>query len=66
MGYTPVEERVQGLLKTLKDITVETRESARAFRNAHSKLIENEKYYRFNVTHGLDKVGLEEYKREGY
>ena len=65
MGHTPVEESVQGLLTTLKNITLETRQSAKDFRNAHLNLVEVGKYYRFNVTHGLENIGLEEYKKEG-
>ena len=52
------------LFKTLKRITTETTETANRFAHGHPELMRSEIYYRFDVTHGLAKVKLDEWKEE--
>ncbi|MCJ1458938.1 hypothetical protein MMC28_009314 [Mycoblastus sanguinarius] len=49
------------IAKTLKEIATETERTADAFQNRHFGLVQANRYYRFNVKHGLDNVGLEEW-----
>ena len=48
------------IFKTLKDIATETEDTARAFHREHTRLDDENKYFRFNVPDGLGEVGLEE------
>jgi hypothetical protein len=52
-------------MQTLRDIATETETTARKSENKWAQQMENETYFRFNVDHGLDDVGLEEYAKEG-
>jgi Patatin-like phospholipase len=46
--------------QTLKSIATETEATAESFHRDHSELDENGQYFRFNVTKGLEDIGLEE------
>lgn len=49
------------IAKTLKEVATETERTANAFQNRHFDLVQANRYYRFNVKHGLENVGLEEW-----
>lgn len=46
--------------KTLKRLAVETEKTAETFEREHYALAEGGQYFRFNVTRGLENVGLED------
>ncbi|MCJ1468429.1 hypothetical protein MMC07_007057 [Pseudocyphellaria aurata] len=48
------------IAKTLKDIATETEKTAESFHRAHSDLDEENRYFRFNVSQGLESIGLED------
>lgn len=48
------------IAKTLKDIATETEKTAETFHRAHSDLNDGNRYFRFNVSHGLENIGLED------
>lgn len=65
-GNKSINDRVDKfLMQTLRDIATETETTARKSENKWAQQMENETYFRFNVDHGLDDVGLEEYAKEG-
>lgn len=48
------------IAKTLKDIATETEKTAESFHRAHSDLDDGNRYFRFNVSHGLESIELED------
>ncbi|KAI9654122.1 MAG: hypothetical protein M1829_000976 [Trizodia sp. TS-e1964] len=64
-GSTPIKDDVKGFLsQTLKDIATDTeRKSASALAN-HRHLLDQNRFFRYNVDQGLQNVGLEEYRRQ--
>lgn len=60
----PVRDDVFGIWATLKELTTETEKTAEQFRRDKSTLDDEGRYYRFNVDHGLEDVGLEESKKK--
>lgn len=54
---------VAGLAKALKALSTDTEATASVFQKHHSKLFANGHAFRFNVTAGLESVGLHEVKR---
>jgi hypothetical protein len=59
-----IEENALALLsKTLLSITTETERTAEAFHRDHSELARSERYFRFNVSRGLQDVGLAESRK---
>lgn len=48
------------IAKTLKDIATDTEKTAESFHRAHSGLDDGNRYFRFNVPHGLESIGLED------
>ena len=48
------------LLNSLVRISSETEDTAESFQRAHSDLDDNGQYFRFNVSHGLEKVAMED------
>ena len=48
------------LLDTLIRISTETQETADSFQRTHSALAVNGKYFQFNVSNGLERIGLED------
>jgi predicted acylesterase/phospholipase RssA len=62
-GVPCVEPFRTGLLEignTLVRMSTETERTAEAFQRAHSDLDDTNRYFRFNVRNGLEKVGLED------
>ncbi|KAK4172307.1 hypothetical protein QBC36DRAFT_153907, partial [Triangularia setosa] len=55
---------VFGIWATLKELATETENTAEQFHRDHSNLNNEGRYYRFNVDHGLEDVGLEESKKK--
>ena len=57
-----VGDSLSELAQTLKDIATETEATAQKFARNNRELLsrKNPKYFRFNVGHGLEHVGLEE------
>ena len=47
-------------VQALKELTVETRRAHVEFKRNHQELVATDRYYRLNVVHGLERVGLEE------
>jgi predicted acylesterase/phospholipase RssA len=59
----PFQDDVFHIGKTLVAIATETEQTAERFRRDKSHLDINGQYYRFNVDHGLEDIGLEESKK---
>ncbi len=59
-----VGRTLKPLFESLKDIATDTERVAREFREEtkHRYGVEQKVYFRFNVQHGLEDVGLEEWK----
>lgn len=63
-GIKRLDDSLYGFLtKTLVEIASETQETADRFRTGHSDLFQQKKCFRFNVTHGLENMGLEDFGR---
>ncbi|KAG7289881.1 hypothetical protein NEMBOFW57_006258 [Staphylotrichum longicolle] len=60
----PVRDDVLGIWATLKDLATETEKTAQQFHRDKSHLDNEGRYYRFNVDHGLEEIGLEESKKK--
>ncbi|KAF4340652.1 tetratricopeptide repeat domain protein [Fusarium beomiforme] len=60
----PVRDDVLGIGATLTSLATETEKTAEQFRRDKSGLDDEGRYYRFNVSHGLEDVGLEESKKQ--
>jgi hypothetical protein len=61
VGYQP-----WSIVETLKQIVTQTENTEEVFAMHHRDLIDGgQRYFRFNVPYGLEKVGLEEYERQG-
>ena len=52
------------IVETLKRISTETAETAEQFQKTVLERSLQGKYYRFNVIHGLESIGLEEYQQQ--
>jgi hypothetical protein len=50
---------LKSIAKSIVAISTETEETAKVFRRTHEALDKSERYFRFNVAHGLEKIGLE-------
>jgi len=59
-----VRDDALGVWATLKDLAIETEQTARQFHSDKSNLDSEGRYYRFNVDHGLEEIGLEESKKK--
>jgi predicted acylesterase/phospholipase RssA len=62
-GVPSVEPFKTGLLEigaTLVRISTETEKTAELFQRSHSELEDSNRYFRFNVRNGLEKIGLED------
>jgi hypothetical protein len=59
----PFGKNMIAVAKTLIDISTQTENTAKLFMEEYGDLDEQSKYFRFNVTDGLEKVGLEEDKK---
>ena len=60
----PFQDNVFNIHETLAAIVTEIEQTAEKFRRAKPQLDETGRYYRFNVAHGLENIGLEESKRK--
>jgi hypothetical protein len=60
----PVHDDSLGIWATLKELATETEKTARQFHTDKSTLDDEGRYYRFNVDHGLEEIGLEESKKK--
>ncbi|RKK66720.1 hypothetical protein BFJ69_g15140, partial [Fusarium oxysporum] len=60
----PVRDDVLGIGATLTSLATETEKTAEQFRRDKSGLDDEGRYYRFNVSHGLEDIGLEESKKQ--
>jgi hypothetical protein len=56
-----LEGNVIELVQRLKEIATETHRTAEEFEIDNPDLVDDRRYFRFNVFHGLEHVGLEEY-----
>jgi predicted acylesterase/phospholipase RssA len=63
---SPPSRNMQGdifdLAKRLGEIVVETERTANGFQQDNPALVSENRYYRFNVLHGLEDVKLQEYQ----
>jgi hypothetical protein len=59
----PFGKNLFAVFETLKATATETEQTANTFARNHKRLIREHRYFRFNVTHGLEDVGLEEYDK---
>ena len=64
-GTVSVGDNPVTIFNTLKAIATETEKTEQRFARDHNQLIGEHRYFRFNVDHGLENVGLEEHKRQG-
>jgi predicted acylesterase/phospholipase RssA len=62
-GLNPVRDDVLGILPTLTNLATETEKTAQQFLSDKRHLDDEGRYYRFNVDHGLEEIGLEESKK---
>ncbi|EJT68900.1 hypothetical protein GGTG_13563 [Gaeumannomyces tritici R3-111a-1] len=60
----PVRDDALGIWSTLKELATETEKTAQQFHRDKSALDDEGRYYRFNVDHGLEEIGLEESKKK--
>ena len=60
----PLRDDAFGIWATLKKLATETELTAEQFRQDKASLENDGRYYRFNVVHGLDDVGLEESQKK--
>ncbi|EXJ96195.1 hypothetical protein A1O1_01321 [Capronia coronata CBS 617.96] len=59
-GVGPAGDGLLAVMTTLKNIATETERTANQFMaNWRDQLVDTKKYFRFNVPHGLENVGLE-------
>ena len=49
--------------RTLQRMATQTQDTADRFKGQHDELFNNNRYFRFNVNHGLEHVGLEEWEQ---
>ncbi|KAI9888492.1 MAG: hypothetical protein M1814_006883 [Vezdaea aestivalis] len=59
-SLAPYGSNLLEIAQTLKNIATETEKTAETFHRAHSDLDHDNRYFRFNVTHGLENVVLED------
>lgn len=63
-GLSSVGEGIKGFLRTLKDIATETENTTAQSLSQHRSLLDQQRYFRYNVDQGLQDVGLEEYRKQ--
>jgi hypothetical protein len=63
-GVFPFGEKFYEVFDTLKRMATETDETANSFAENHAEDLDENTYFRFNVTHGLQQVGLEEAEKK--
>ncbi|KAL9128122.1 MAG: hypothetical protein Q9217_003143 [Psora testacea] len=60
LSLTPYGTSLLEIAQTLKAIATETEKTAESFHRAHTELDDGNRYFRFNVQHGLENIGLED------
>ncbi|KFY38174.1 hypothetical protein V495_06714 [Pseudogymnoascus sp. VKM F-4514 (FW-929)] len=55
-------QHLAGIVSGLQSLATDTQNKANMFRAANPEMISEQRLFRFDVTHGLAEVGLEEYK----
>ena len=60
----PVRDDLSGIWATYRELVMEMEKTAEQFRRDKSDLDDEGRYYRFNVDHGLEEIGLEESKKK--
>ncbi|KAK3203447.1 hypothetical protein GRF29_112g1348125 [Pseudopithomyces chartarum] len=55
----PFGHDLKTIAKTIAAMSTQTEETAKNFRRNHENLKESGRYFRFNVSHGLERIGLE-------
>lgn len=60
---TSFSGNILDIVKGLRAIVFETEDTANDFFNHHKDMVDDKRYYRFNVTHGLASIGLEEWNQ---
>jgi predicted acylesterase/phospholipase RssA len=64
-GSVAIKDDAKGFLtKSLKEIATETQRTAEKFASRHRGLLDQKRYFRYNVEQGLQTVGLEEYGKQ--
>lgn len=65
-GIRAIQDDLAGFLAgTLREIATETETTAESFISRWRQQYEQKRYFRFNVDHGLQGIGLEEYAEQG-
>ncbi|KAJ6120164.1 protein kinase subdomain-containing protein [Penicillium sp. IBT 18751x] len=65
-GKKPFEDNALKFLgQTVVQIATETENTERRFIARWAKHFDDKRYFRFNVEHGLQEIGLEEYRKKG-
>ena len=65
-GKKPFEDSIFKFLgQTVVQIATETENTERRFIARWARHFDDKRYFRFNVEHGLQEIGLEEYKKKG-
>lgn len=59
-SLTPYGSSLLEIAQTLNAIAKETERTAESFHRTHSELDDGNRYFRFNVQHGLEDIGLED------
>ena len=60
----PFGSDLKSIAKSIVAISTETEETAKNFRRNHESLRDSGRYFRFNVAHGLERIGLERTDRK--
>ncbi|KAF2177077.1 phospholipase [Zopfia rhizophila CBS 207.26] len=60
----PFGSSLKTIAKSIVAISTETENTAKVFRRTHENLVKSERYFRFNVSHGLEVIGLERVDRK--
>jgi len=63
-SLTPFKDDLIGIGQSLLAIATETEKTAERFSRDKSRLDDTGRYYRFNVSRGLEGIGLEDLKRK--
>ena len=59
-SLNPFGSNLKEIAGTLVKIATETESTAETFHRGHSELDDGNRYFRFNVTRGLEEIGLED------
>jgi len=62
---TPFKGHLKSIIKSMAEILTQTERTNNDFYESNTDMVEGGLLFRFNVTHGLANVGLEEYREVG-